>query len=140
MHNLVRGNGQKIPNGTIKVGLGWEMEGGQAVDLDTNCAALNKSGEALIDETVYYGNLSNSNGSIRHSGDEQEGDENIDNSGDDEVIICDLKNVPKSVLALYFVLTVASPNKTLKDIKSAGVRVINTKDGKGLFSCRPSLN
>ena len=54
------------------------MIGGEtAIDLDTSCVAVDHSGNILLDESVYFADLSNSNGAIRHSGDEREGDEEI---------------------------------------------------------------
>ena len=50
-------------------------------------------------ESVYFANLKNPNGSIRHTGDELTGDEDL-GSGDDEIIVIDLRSVPSSVWPL----------------------------------------
>ena len=103
--------------------------------MDTSCVAMNTIGNVLMEDTVYYGNLSNTNGSIRHSGGEQEGDEDVEGTVDDEVITCDLDRVPQNVRVLYFILTVATPDMTFADIRSASARFINqqTKMGIGRF-------
>ena len=123
--NMVPGNSLPLNTGHIRVGLGWDMEYGRNVDLDSSCVAVDFKGNILMNETVYYGNLVSPNGAIRHSGDEREGDENIEGSGDDERIDVYLNHVPHYVCALYFLLTVAQPGKTFADIRSAVANIYN---------------
>lgn len=104
------------------------MEYGRLIDMDTSCVAVNSMGNVLMDETVYFGDLSNSNKSIYHSGDEQEGDE----KNDDEVITCDLDRVSQHVQALIFILTVATPDMTFAHIKSASARIMNKRTEMGI--------
>mmetsp|Transcript_12705 Transcript_12705/g.19680 ORF Transcript_12705/g.19680 Transcript_12705/m.19680 type:complete len:592 (-) Transcript_12705:71-1846(-) len=133
--SLVKGNSKELPPGTVlRVGLGWEMENNREIDLDTSCVAVGNNGNVLMDETVYFADLINSNRSIRHSGDEREGDENLGGTGDDEVITCVLDRVPSHVLALYFISTVATQDMTFADVRSAIVRVKN--DSTGFSLCR----
>ena len=135
MMTMVRGNSQELPYSTIlHVGLGWDLERGRAVDMDTSCVAIDATGNVLINETVYFGDLSNCNGSIKHSGDEQEGDEDKD----DEVITVDLNMVPQHVHALFFILTVATPDMTFADIRSASATILNKKTGMGICQVIPS--
>ena len=135
MMTMVRGNSQEIPYSTIlHVGLGWDMEMGRAIDMDTSCVAIDANGNVMMNETVYFGELSNSNGSVKHSGDEQEGDEDKD----DEVITVDLNSVPQHVHGMFFILTVATPNMTFADIRSASVRILNKKNGMGICQIIPS--
>jgi tellurium resistance protein TerZ len=132
--NVVKGNSQSISGGTIQVCLNWsKQQDGERIDIDTSCVGIDSNGTVLMDETVYYDDLINSNGSIRHSGDQVLG------GGKDEVITCNLDRVPRHVRALYFVLTVVTPGRTLADVKSASVEVVNA--GSGLIMCRftPSL-
>jgi len=91
-----------------------------------------RDGKIMMDETVYYGDLSNSNGSIRHSGDSREG-------GRDEVISCFLNNVSYNVGALYFILSVATPNRTLVDVQSALVTVMDASNNFPICNFRPSV-
>ena len=123
--NMVPGNSLPLNTGHIRVGLGWDMEYGRNVDLDSSCVAVDFRGNILMNETVYYGNLVSSNGAIRHSGDEKEGDENIEGSGDDERIDVYLNHIPHYVCALYFLLTVAQPGKTFADVRSTVANIYN---------------
>lgn len=138
--SLVKGNSKVLdPNSMIRVGLGWEMENRREIDLDTSCVAIDSSGNVIMDETVYFGDLVNSNGSIRHTGDEREGDENIGGTGDDEVIFVRLSTISRRVCALYFIATVASPDKTFSDVQSARVNVDETRSGYRLCHFIPAL-
>jgi len=113
------------------VGLGWDMlPGGKAVDLDASCVGIGTDGQVLTDETVYFGNLSNSNGAMRHTGDEKEGDENLGGSGDDEQILLDLARMPNHVIAVVVMITVASEGCTFADVKTARARIVNPADGR----------
>ena len=134
-------SGNTLPLATshrIRVGLGWDMEFGQHIDLDSSCVALDINGNVLLNECVYYGNLINSNGSIRHSGDEREGDEDIEGSGDDERIDVSLQFLPHYISALYFVLTVASQGKTFGQIRSTVANVYNLTTGQCLGQFFPA--
>ena len=85
-----------------------------------------------MDNSVYFGHLFNSNESINHSGDVRDG-------GEYETIFCNLDSVPLYVNALYFLLTVATPGKTLKDVNNAFVKVLDTKTGASLCQCSPHI-
>ena len=91
------------------------------VDLDASCVAISHQGHVIMPDTVYYGNLANSNRSVLHSGDEQQGTL----EGDDESITLHLDRIPNHVLAMYIILTVATPHMTLKDVTSTQVRVLD---------------
>ena len=132
--SLVRGNNHPMRHNRIQVGLSWDvLPNNREVDLDASCVALDKNGNILLNETVYYGNLSNSNRSIVHSGDEREGDE----VGDDEIIYCQLDRFPPNILALYFILTVATPQTTFGMVQSARVRIRNTDTREPICSFVP---
>ena len=130
MIQVSRGQEHTLLYNRIRVGLAWDVEMGQHVDLDSTCVAVDRNGQVLMDETVYYGNLANSNLSIQHSGDELTGEA----IGDDEKILFELDRIPSKVLALYFLLTVVTPGKTFQDVKSAHVRFISTESREGI--CR----
>lgn len=130
----VKGNSLTLNNGgTINVFLDWKFEGGSAIDLDTSCIAVAANGGILMDETVYFGDLVNSNGTIRHSGDVRSG------GGKGEVITCKLDSIRRYVKALYFILTVATPEKSFEDVKSASVTVVNSATNCTLCNFTPSL-
>ena len=96
---LHRSDTLAITQPTIAVGLGWDrLPGGGAIDLDASCVCFDNKGQVLMGESVYFANLNNPNGSIRHTGDELTGDEDL-GSGDDEIIVIDLRRVPSTVHA-----------------------------------------
>ena len=130
MMQVSRGQAYTLLYNRIRVGLAWDVERGQTVDLDSTCVAVDRNGQVLMEETVYYGNLANSNLSIQHSGDELTGEA----IGDDEKILLELDRIPSKVLALYILLTVATPGKTFQDVKSAKARFISTETRQGI--CR----
>jgi len=127
-----RGNSLSIDGGTINVILDWKIENGSKTDLDTSCVAVDGRGNILMDETVYFGDLVNSNASLLHSGDVQSG-------GKSEIITCKLNSIKRHVKALYFVLTVATLGKSFEDVKSASVSVMNDSTKSVLCNFTPSL-
>ena len=95
---LVLATGASLAVSTGPVGMGWDMlPGGRAVDVDTSCVAVSSAGRVLLDEPVYFVDLISSNGAIRHTGDEREGDADLNAGGDDEIIFVDLARVPPKV-------------------------------------------
>jgi stress response protein SCP2 len=129
----VRGNSLNLSGETIDVLLNWKLEGGSVTDLDTSCVAVGHHGNIMMNETVYFGDLENSNRSIRHSGDAQAG------GGKGERITCELSRVARHVKALYFILTVATPDKSFLNVKSASVSVVNTATKCSLCKFTPAL-
>ena len=86
-----------------------------------------------MDETVYFADLTNTNGAMRHSGDEQEGDEDL-GQGDDEIIYLNLAQIPTKVIAMIIIGTVATEGRKFSDIKSATMRMRNLATGEEI--CR----
>jgi len=123
---VIRGNSHELTGNQIRVAAGWELEMG-GIDLDISCVSVDSGGQIIMADTVYYGDLFNSNGSVSHSGDAVDGATNIQGSGDDERIDVDLKNTPSNVYAMYFILTVATPGVDLSKIQSARVNVVDTQ-------------
>ena len=121
-------------NNKLKVGLSWDMLGNTNVDLDASCVALLANGQVSMEQTVYYGNPANPNESIVHSGDEQEGDE----EGDDESIMLDLNRIPRNVMALYLILTVATPGMKLGQIQSTQFRLAEVPSDQTICTYRPA--
>lgn len=133
VRHIVHGNTYTLPCSCIEVSLHWTIDAGQRNDLDNSCVAIDSHGSVLMDESVYFGHLVNSNGSISHSGDVLDG-------GKYETILCNLNSIPLHVDALYFILTVATPGKTLKDTRNAFVNVIDTNTGAPLCQCSPTIS
>ena len=129
--NLKRGN-VKALSGTIQLKLMWDLE--KKTDLDTSCVAIDKKGNILMDETVYFGDLVNSNGSITHSGDTVVG-----GSGKGEVITCKLNQIKQHVHALYFILSVATPEHTFQDVESSEIRVRDMESGVDVCTFTPTF-
>ena len=134
MLSLERGNNYLLEYNSIKVCSSWDTGNGESVDLDTSCVAIDCQGRILMNDTVYYGNLTNSNLSIMHSGDQQ-GDKAVD---EDEVIICHLNIMPARIKALYFLLTVATPGGTFLNVQSAKVQVLELERSVGICQFIPS--
>lgn len=134
---LVRGNAFPLETNKIRVGLAWDLVKGKVIDLDAACVAIDNKGKICMDNSVYYGNLSNSNESIRHSGDSRDGKK----EGEDEAISMKLDKVPKEIAALYLILTVASNKRYLSSVSSARITFIDEsskKNSKPMASFAPS--
>lgn len=106
-----------IPD-VFTMGLAWEMTGGRNVDLDASCIMLD--GNLNLVDLVYFSKLSSSDGSVKHSGDEREGDE----VGDDESITVNLPQVHPSVQYLGFTVNSYSGEK-LNCVADARCRIYN---------------
>ena len=125
--------------GHIGVCMGWDMINRSIeVDLDVSCCAFDAKGNLIMDDSVYFGNLHNPTNSIIHSGDEQEGDEDL-GEGDDERIFIDFIKLPPMVAVLYFIGTVATPGKTFADVKSACMRIVDWKSGSEVIRFLPAM-
>ena len=130
--NIKRGNSKDF-FGTMQLKLNWDMEN-KVTDLDTSCVAIDDFGRILMDETVYFGDLANSNGSITHSGDAVAG-----GSGKGEVITCKLNQIKQHVKALYFILSVATPDHTFADVESSEVLVRDVDAGMDVCRFTPTF-
>ena len=138
VRSLFRGNQMSLErHSAIRVGLAWDIQPGVgAVDLDSSVVALTRDGRVDITETIYYGNLSNPNRSLMHSGDDTTGE----GGGDDETIFVDLQRIPSHIIALYFVLTVATPGKTLAQVTSAAMQFVDTTSHSAICRFVPADN
>jgi tellurium resistance protein TerZ len=136
--DMAASSSMNIAGGVLAVGLGWTPIGSTPVDLDLSVVGVSRQGQVLMDETVYFGDLSNSNGSIRHSGDEKTGEEDL-GQGDDEVVMIDLDKVPDKVLALVVIATCASPQFNLGDVKNACLRLVGCEFGMELCRYYPAI-
>eukprot|EP00985_Skeletonema_marinoi_P026121 scaffold19952_cov105-Skeletonema_marinoi.AAC.2 len=123
----------------LKVGLGWNVTQRQRpIDLDVSCVALDTTGKVSMTETVYFSNLVNPNGSIKHSGDEREGMQTVGENDDREQIIMDLDRLPDHIVAYVLLVTVATPGVDFSQITSARVRISSGSSGIGLCAFRPA--
>lgn len=126
---------QKADGGSltrVTLGLGWDAKkkgglfgalgGGGEIDLDAS-AILFDSGKRAVD-TVYYGDLTSKDGSVRHSGDNLTGE----GDGDDEQIVIDLSRVDSRVESIVLVITSYSGQK-FSQIENAFCRVVDNSSG-----------
>ena len=123
----------------VFMGLGWDavkkggflgglLGGGkQEIDLDASVIVFDAGGNAI--DTVYFGQLSSRDGSIRHGGDNRTGD----GDGDDEVIHVDLSRIDPR--AAHLVFTVNSfRGQTFKEVENAVARLVDATSGKEICS------
>jgi len=99
--------------------------------VDNSCVAVDNYGNILMNESAYFGHLTNSNESIRCSGDMYEGE---------TVFTCDLNSPPDWVRALYFIVTVATPDKTLNDLNNFEVKVFDKARSKSMYQWAPNIS
>eukprot|EP00591_Stephanopyxis_turris_P018778 CAMPEP_0195541866 /NCGR_PEP_ID=MMETSP0794_2-20130614/51310_1 /TAXON_ID=515487 /ORGANISM="Stephanopyxis turris, Strain CCMP 815" /LENGTH=345 /DNA_ID=CAMNT_0040675981 /DNA_START=60 /DNA_END=1097 /DNA_ORIENTATION=+ len=107
---------------SVTFGLAWDITRGRNIDLDASAICLNSS--LSLVEIVSFSHLTSSDGSIRHGGDEREGDE----KGDDEKIHLSLANVHSSVQYIGFVVNSYS-GEELDDVKDASCHLFDTRTG-----------
>lgn len=116
----------------ITLGVGWDvakggffgrMLGGGEIDLDASCLTFD-AGKAVL-ETVWFGELINASGTIRHSGDNLTGE----GDGDDESISIQLDRLDAKVE--FIVLTVNSfRGQTFDKVANAFGRVVDNQSGR----------
>lgn len=115
---------QSIPNlSKLLVGLGWKVNaGGEAFDLDASAFMLTT--ENTIRDTkdfVYYNNLQDPSGILKHSGDNLQGGQ-----GDCEQILVDLAKMPPELGHITFVVTIYDAynrNQTFGKVSDAYIRI-----------------
>ena len=134
----------------IRVGLGWDQvkksgggvlgglfggSGGSGADVDIDASVLMITKEGKVagnGNVVYFGNLTSSCGSIRHTGDNRTGA----GEGDDEVIKVELSRVPGNIDKLVFVVNIynaSSKKQHFGMIENAFIRVIDERNGEELI-------
>lgn len=116
----------------INVGLGWDarVTDGSGFDLDASAFILNEAGKVRSDaDFIFYNNMTSTDGSIVHQGDNQTGD----GEGDDEVISLDLGKIPADAQKISFTVTIHDADarrQNFGQINNAYIRVVNKSDGK----------
>ena len=129
--NLTQGNASLKE---VMIGLGWDARAtdGTDFDLDASAFLLGENGKVADDSHfIFYGQLSFSNGSVVHQGDNRTGD----GDGDDEVIEVDIQRVPGYVQKISFSVSIheaAQRRQTFGMVDNAYIRVVNKADGKEL--------
>jgi tellurium resistance protein TerZ len=120
----------------VAMGLGWDVRkakgllglfggGGGDIDLDASCLLFDA--ERMLRDQVWFRQLSSTDGSIVHSGDNRTGA----GDGDDETINVDLTRLPATVQTLVFTVN-SFTGDSFDRIANAYCRVIDTTTAKEL--------
>jgi len=117
----------------VTLGLGWDVAktkrglfgGNKEIDLDASAIIFDGAGRAL--DTVWYGGLKSTDGSVKHAGDNLTGE----GDGDDEQIFIDLNRVDSKAKSIVFVITSYSGDK-FDSIKNVFARVVDDSTGAEL--------
>jgi tellurium resistance protein TerD len=114
----------------VNVGLGWDTRTttGDDFDLDASAILCDGNGKVLSDrDFVFFNNLTSSDGSVEHTGDNLTGE----GDGDDEIIKVNLAAVPQAVAKIVFPVSIydgASRNQSFGQVRNAYIRVLNAAD------------
>ncbi len=131
---------QEVPNfNKLAIALGWQVsQTAQNCDIDASVFML-AAGGRIPDEKyfVFYNNLTSPDGSVRHSGDNRNGQI----EGDDETVYVDLSKINSAIQEIVFVVTIhegQQKNQSFSQVTSAFIRLYNSETGSELF--RYNLN
>lgn len=118
----------------VRMGLGWDAVqkkkgwfggGTTEIDLDASCIAFDASGTPL--DAIWFRQLSSTDGSIRHSGDNRTGE----GDGDDETISVDLTRLPAQITDLVFVVN-SFTGQNFNEVENAVARLVDDVSDKEL--------
>ena len=120
----------------VTVGLGWDVNSfdtGGDFDLDASAFVLTNTGKVAAQEDfVFYGNLSNPSGSVKHLGDNRTGA----GEGDDEQIQITLSAIPEQYTRVAFTATIYDADtrrQNFGQVSNAYIRIVNTDNGEELM-------
>ncbi|TNE31722.1 MAG: TerD family protein [Alphaproteobacteria bacterium] len=119
------------------IGLGWdapETTGeGDEFDLDASVFLLTPDGKVAEDaDFVFYNNLAGAGGAVRHHGDCKTG---RDDEGDDEIITCQLDQIPFRSDRVVIVITIHEAYERLQHfglVENAYVRLVDLDTNREL--------
>jgi len=115
----------------VRVGLGWDtrVTDGSAFDLDASVFLLNEGGRVRSDaDFIFYNNKNGANGAVVHQGDNLTGE----GSGDDEVVVVGLDQLPADIQKLSFAVTIHEADGRRQNfgmVSNAYIRVVNADGG-----------
>lgn len=120
----------------VAMGLGWDVRkskgllgmfggGGGDIDLDASCLLFDAD-KQMVDQ-VWFRQLTSTDGTIVHSGDNRTGA----GDGDDETINVDLERLPPSVRTLIFTVN-SFQGDTFDRIENAYCRLVDLTNGREL--------
>ncbi|SHN92007.1 Tellurium resistance protein TerD [Bathymodiolus heckerae thiotrophic gill symbiont] len=116
----------------ILVGLGWDERAtdGAEFDLDASIFLLKLDGKVRADnDFIFYNNLTSSDGSVVHQGDNRTGE----GEGDDEAVKIDLAKVPAEVDKISVTVTIhdaVNRNQNFGQVANAFIRVVNDENNE----------
>ena len=112
----------------ILIGLGWDTNAsdtGADFDLDASVFLLDSNAKVANEKDfVFYNNLSSSDGSVVHPGDNRTGE----GDGDDESIKVDLSKISSSIKEIAIVVTIheaAQRKQNFGMVRNAFIRLVN---------------
>ncbi|MDY6123921.1 MAG: TerD family protein [Campylobacter sp.] len=112
----------------ILIGLGWDTNAsdtGVDFDLDASVFLLDSNAKVANEKDfVFYNNLSSSDGSVVHTGDNRTGE----GDGDDESIKVDLSKISSSIKEIAIVVTIheaAQRKQNFGMVRNAFIRLVN---------------
>lgn len=135
---------QEKPLDRVAIGLGWTNEQGakKALDLDLTAFVLGADGKVKDSGgMIYYHNLVSPNGSIEHTGDDETGEDDVNDNGitdeEDEIINVTLSALHEDVKKILFVATVhyepgEASDQTFANAEEAFVNVRDLDNNKVL--------
>ena len=98
---------------------------GAEFDLDASVFLLGENGKVANDKDfVFYNNLSSSDGSVTHTGDNRTGE----GDGDDESIKVDLSKISSSIKEIAIVVTIHEAMQRKQNfgmVRNAFIRLVN---------------
>jgi tellurium resistance protein TerD len=115
----------------IYVGLGWAERATQGADFDLDASAflLKSDNKVRKDEDfIFYNNLTDTDGSVRHTGDDPTGGSG---DADNEVVEIYLKKVPPAIVRIAITVTIhdaESRKQNFGMVSNAFIRVVNKAD------------
>ena len=114
----------------ILIGLGWDTNAsdtGADFDLDASVFLLDSNAKVANEKDfVFYNNLSSSDGSVVHTGDNRTGE----GDGDDESIKVDLSKISSSIKEIAIVVTIheaAQRKQNFGMVRNAFIRLVNNE-------------
>ncbi|HKC29837.1 MAG TPA: TerD family protein, partial [Jatrophihabitans sp.] len=110
----------------VMMGLGWDPARRRGnIDLDASVIAFDQAGNQRA--MVWFSNLGEWHGALRHSGDNLTGE----GAGDDEQIFVDLDRLPSDATSLVFTITSYRGDK-FTTVKNAFCRLVDNRSGQEL--------
>ena len=139
--NLAKGQKVDLTKGNpglknIMVGLGWDVnafDSGADFDLDAAAFMCESNGKCPTEkEFIFYGNLENASGALKHMGDNLTGE----GEGDDEQIQVDLTKIPANVEKVAFTVTIyeaETRRQNFGQVSNAFIRIVDEATGQELI-------